>query len=304
MKILITGSNGLLGQKLVHLLRNRDDVELLATSQDLNRITNSEGYHYRTLDITNMEDVSEMLTSFKPDVVINTAAMTQVDLCEKLRKECRLVNVGAVAYLISACQKIDAHLIQLSTDFVFNGEGGPYKEDDTPDPLSYYAKCKYDAEQLIINSGLKKWTIARTIIIYGVAEQMSRSNIVLWAMDALQKGEPLRIVDDQFRAPTLAEDLANACWLLAENEAKGIFHISGPETFSIYELVQKIGDHFVWDHSHVEAVKTETLKQIAKRPSKTGFILDKARAEIGYTPHTFEEGLSLVAEQLHSLSSL
>ena len=303
MKILITGSNGLLGQKLVHALRVREDVELLATSQDVNRISTSDGYLYRTLDITNMEDVDEMISGFEPDAVINTAAMTQVDLCEELREKCRQVNVGAVAYLIAACKKVNAHFIQLSTDFVFNGEEGPYGEEDVPDPLSYYAQSKYDAEQLIINSGLSHWSIVRTIIIYGVAEQMSRSNIVLWAMDALQKREPLKIVNDQYRAPTLAEDLAEGCISIAAKKASGIYHISGPETFSIFELVQRIGNYFGWAHNHVQAVSTDSLAQKAKRPPRTGFILDKAMKEIEYAPKTFEEGLEIVAEQLQSLAS-
>ncbi len=298
MKILITGSNGLLGQKLVHLLKGRRDCELLATSQGENRISDKEGYAYSELDITVLEEVMKIVEDFRPDCIINTAAMTQVDLCEDLKEKCRLINVGAVGFLIAASKKVNAHFIQLSTDFVFDGENGPYSEEDKPNPLSYYAKSKLDAELLIQNSGLKNWSIVRTIIIYGVAEQMSRSNIVLWAMDALQKGEMLKIVDDQFRSPTFAEDLAVACFEIAKRKANGIYHISGPETFSILEMIMKIGTYFGWNTRNVQAVSSDSLNQKAKRPPRTGFVLDKAKTDLDYDPLTLEEGLSVLAEQL------
>jgi len=298
MKILITGSNGLLGQKLVHLLKGRRDCELFATSQGENRISDKEGYTYSELDITVLEEVMKIVEDFRPDCIINTAAMTQVDLCEDLKEKCRLINVGAVGFLIAASKKVNAHFIQLSTDFVFDGENGPYSEEDKPNPLSYYAKSKLDAELLIQNSGLKNWSIGRTIIIYGVAEQMSRSNIVLWAMDALQKGEMLKIVDDQFRSPTFAEDLAVACFEIAKRKANGIYHISGPETFSILEMIMKIGTYFGWNTRNVQAVSSDSLNQKAKRPPRTGFVLDKAKTDLDYDPLTLEEGLSVLAEQL------
>ena len=199
-KLLITGSNGLLGQKLVHQTALRNDLDVLATSRGANRISTTEGYTYQELDITSSEEINRVFEAFQPDVVINTAAMTNVDACESDKEGCWKLNVDAVDYLIEASRKHDTHLIHLSTDFIFDGEGGPYREEDTPNPLSYYGQSKYEAEQRMINSGLTKWSIARTIIVYGIAENMSRSNIVLWAKGALEKGTPLNIVDDQFRA--------------------------------------------------------------------------------------------------------
>jgi len=303
MKILITGSNGLLGQKLVHLLRNDRSVELIASSQGQNRISEKEGYFYEEMDISVLEDVQSVISKHQPDAVINTAAMTQVDLCEDLREKCRLLNVASVGFLIAACKSINAHFIQLSTDFVFDGEDGPYREEDVPNPLSYYAQSKLDAEILVQNSGLQHWSIARTIIIYGVAEQMSRSNIVLWAMDALQKEEALKIVDDQFRAPTLAEDLAVGCLEIAKRKANGIFHLSGPETMSILNLVHRVARHFNWSSELVKATKSFELKQKAKRPPKTGFILDKAKHILDYDPRTLEEGLDIISAQLQKSTS-
>ena len=221
MKILITGSNGLLGQKLVKLLANKDGIVLLATSKGKNRISDQRGYEYKSLDITNQLEVEAIFDEFKPDTVINTAAMTNVDACESDKELCWDLNVNAVKHQIKAAEKHQSHYIHLSTDFVFDGEAGPYKETDQPNPLSYYGESKHEAEKLVKEANTK-WSIARTIIVYGMVEDMSRSNIVLWAKEALEKGNPLTIVDDQFRSPTLAEDLAMGCWLIAEKQATGI----------------------------------------------------------------------------------
>lgn len=297
MKILITGSNGLLGQKLVALLANKEKITLLATSKGANRISNTNGYQYQSLDITNENEVATIFNSFKPDTIINTAAMTNVDSCESLQKECWELNVTAVEFLIKYAEEHQAHLVHLSTDFVFDGENGPYKETDQANPLSYYGKSKLAAEELVQQANTK-WSIVRTIIVYGVAENMSRSNIVLWAKQALEKGDPLTIVDDQFRSPTLAEDLAMGCWLIAEKEATGIFHLSGKDLMSIIELVYRVADFYGYDKTNIQPVKSNSLNQAAKRPPKTGFILDKAVNELGYNPCSFEEGLAIVDEQL------
>ena len=301
MKILITGSNGLLGQKLVKLLAEKNNIQLLATSKGKNRISNKIGYQYQSLDITNKEEVINTFKEFQPTTVINTAAMTNVDACESNKVLCWDLNVNAVKHLIEASEQFNAHLIHLSTDFVFDGENGPYKEEDEPNPLSYYGKSKYEAEKLLQQSNIK-WSIARTIIVYGIGENMSRSNIVLWAKEALEKGSQLTIVDDQFRSPTLAEDLAMGCWLIAEKEAQGIYHISGKDVMSIIELVYRVADFYGLNKSIVKPIKSQSLNQAAKRPPKTGFVLDKAVNGLGYSPCSFEEGLSILTQQLESIS--
>ena len=299
MKVLLTGSNGLLGQKLVKLFASNEEVTLLATSVGKNRISNTNGYSYKSLDITNKTEVENCIQEFQPDVVINTAAMTNVDACENDKENCWKLNVDAVDYLIEACENVDAHLVHLSTDFVFDGEEGPYREDDIPNPLSYYGDSKFEAEKRIQQSNIR-WSIVRTIIVYGVGEEMSRSNIVLWAKEALEKGDPLTIVNDQFRSPTLAEDLAMGCWLIAKQKAYGIYHISGKDLMSVIDLVYRVADFYGYDKSIISPISSSTLNQAAKRPPKTGFILDKAIKDVNYTPHSFEEGLQILTDQLGS----
>lgn len=225
-KILITGSNGLLGQKLVSLLKN--DHQLLATSSGQNIINDKSNYSYSSLDITDAKSVELLFHSFKPDVVINTAAMTNVDGCEDEKDKCFDINVKAVQTLADLCQDSNAHLIHISTDFIFDGQDGPYKEDDLANPLSYYGKSKYESE-LVLDESKANWTILRTIILYGTADNLKRNNIVLWGRKALKDGQSLNIIDDQFRSPTLAEDLAQACRLALEKNALGIYNASGKD---------------------------------------------------------------------------
>ena len=300
MKVLLTGCNGLLGQKILHKLRIDSTVELVATSKGKNRITEKTGYDYIDLDISNNSSVHKIIIYEKPNVVINTAAITDVDLCEDQRKFCDALNADAVKYLADACNSIDAHLIHISTDFIFDGENGPYVEDDEPNPLSYYGLSKLKSEK-ILQAHSVRWTILRTTLLFGVTESLNNTNIVLWAKDALEKEEPINIIDDQFRAPTLAEDLADICILAAKKKALGIFNASGNDIMSIYEIVERIAKHYGNSTENINKISTITLNQKAIRPLKTGFILDKLINELGYNPHSFEECLTIIDKQLKEL---
>jgi dTDP-4-dehydrorhamnose reductase len=185
----------------------------------------------------------------------------------------------------------------LSTDFIFNGTHGPVTEEETPEPLSYYGHSKWKAEQLVMQQA-KSWAIARTVLVYGIVSDMSRSNIVLWAKGALESGKTINVVCDQFRTPTLAEDLASGCALIADKKAQGIYNISGRDYMSVFDLVYKVATYWKLDKSLLNMSTSEGIKQPAKRPPITGFILDKAIKELGYKPHSFEEGLAVLDQQL------
>jgi dTDP-4-dehydrorhamnose reductase len=290
MRILITGSNGLLGQKIVAQFE-KEGKSYLATSLGPNRNPDCPQDNYRPLDITSFNEINDMIKVEGIDAIINTAAMTNVDACEEDEEKCRKINVKGVENLYSAAEENNVFLVHVSTDFVFDGENGPYKEDDERNPLSIYATSKRDSEDILMKGNYNDWAILRTIIVFGQGNNLSRSNIVLWAKDALKSGKELTIVDDQFRAPTWAADLAWACIKAAEIKAKGVFHISGPETFSIFELVCRIADFHGWEKSVVQPISSSTLNQKAKRPPKTGFDISKAREVLGYSPLTLEESL-------------
>lgn len=298
-KIIVTGSNGLLGQKLIDKLRYHTEYELIATSKGENRHPDADGYIYESLDITNSKELNSLFEKYKPYAVIHTAAMTNVDQCESEPELCRQLNVEAVENIIKLAKAQGFYVVHLSTDFIFDGEQGPYKEEDQPNPLSLYGQSKLDAENLFIDSGIE-YSILRTIIVYGVAAKMSRSNLVLWAKSALEKGDKINVVNDQFRMPTLAEDLAQACILALDKKAQGIYHISGKDYMSVIEMVRRIARYFKLSEDMIVETNSNNLNQAAKRPPRTGFVLDKAIRELNYNPHSFEEGLAVVEKQLQN----
>ncbi|MCL9967946.1 MAG: NAD(P)-dependent oxidoreductase [Aquirufa antheringensis] len=299
-RLLITGSNGLLGQKLVELLRKQANVDLIATARGVNRLPVTDGYTYASLDITVQEEVNAVFDQFKPEIVIHTAAMTNVDTCETDQEGCDLLNVDAVAFIIQACEKHNSYLCHLSTDFIFDGAAGPYTEEGIANPISYYGESKLKAEQLLLASSIR-WSIARTVLVYGIVPDMSRSNIVLWVKKSLEEGKTIQVVTDQFRTPTLAEDLAIGCWLLAKDEVEGIFNISGSDFLTPYEMAVMTADYYGLDKSLLQKADSSTFQQTAKRPARTGFVLDKAKKVLGYAPRTFQEGIALMAQQVADL---
>jgi dTDP-4-dehydrorhamnose reductase len=296
-KVLITGSNGLLGQKLTDLYLRVPEVQLIATGLNQNRHPEEEGFIYELLDISDEKQVHDVIGRHKPDCIINTAAMTNVDACEENKKLCDALNVNAVKYLCEAAEKAGAHLIHLSTDFIFDGEAGPYKEIDKPNPLSYYGESKLKGEN-IVKQDCSKWAIIRTVLVYGLVTDMSRSNIVLWAKESLEKNREIHVVDDQFRSPTLAEDLAMGCFLVESQQKTGIYNISGKDQLNIFELVARVAKKYDLSMDNVHRTNSSSLNQKAVRPPVTGFDLSKSIIELGYQPHSLSEGMDLLDEQV------
>ncbi|MBL7840807.1 MAG: NAD(P)-dependent oxidoreductase [Cyclobacteriaceae bacterium] len=296
MKILVTGANGLLGQKLVSLLQEKEDIELIATARGKSVQTITRGTFYM-LDVTDKNQVDTLISATKPDVIIHTAAMTQVDDCETKRDACVLNNVTAVEHLIEACSKNGVHLVHVSTDFIFDGTHGPLDETAEPNPVNFYGESKLAAERLIQASNIS-WSILRTVLVYGVTNDMSRSNIVLWVKKSLEEGKTISVVNDQWRTPTLAEDLAQGCYLAAVKKATGVFNISGKDFVTPFDIATQTATFFGLDPSLIQPTDSTKFRQPARRPMKTGFIIDKAKKELGYEPHSFLEGLEILSKQL------
>jgi len=296
-RVLITGSNGLLGQKLVELLCQNSSIQTIATARGDNRLPFTDSYDYHAMDITDPHQIETVIALTKPDVIIHTAAMTNVDQCEMQKEACWKQNVTAVEFLVEACKNHNIFLVHVSTDFIFDGKAGPYTEEAKPNPISFYGWSKYAAEKAIIHSDIK-WAIARTVLVYGIAHDMSRSNIILWVKKSLEEGKNIQVVTDQFRTPTLAEDLAQGCFLIADQEAEGIFNISGKELYTPYEMAITAADYFGLDKSLISQTDASAFSQPAKRPPRTGFDLTKSENVLGYKPHSFLEGIALLATQI------
>jgi len=280
---------------LLNLLQHQADVDLIGTTRSGVQLPYRASY--ARLDITKANDVTHFLQSLRPQVVIHTAAMTQVDECELNQDACWYVNVEAVRHLTRACSGFPCYFMYLSTDFIFSGAYGPLDENDAPAPANFYGRSKLAGEQIVAASGLP-YSIVRTALVYGVTHDQVRTNIVLWVKQSLEQGKVIRVVNDQWRTPTLAEDLAVGCWSATSLRATGIYHVSGDDLLSPYQMALRTAEHFQLDASLIRPVDSEALRQAARRPPRTGFIIEKARRELGYQPHNFAEGLKIVAQQL------
>ena len=292
-RILITGCHGLLGQKLHQLLSPTNAI----VGVDLSPETHLSGqfFQYIPLDITRRSELTDMVVETRPGFIINTAAMTAVDLCEEDRDQCWRVNVMAVENLIRAAKKAGTHIIQLSSDYVFDGLKPPYRETDPTRPLGFYGKSKLASENALRGSGVTH-TIVRTQVLYGVAPQV-RPNFVAFVLDRLGGEGELRIVDDQRGTPTLADDLARGIARIIQLRKQGIYHISGRESISRYDFATKIAQQFGEDPQRIKPIKTSELNQKAPRPPDSSFCLDKIQKELLLDTHDIAGGLREYQQQ-------
>ncbi|MEN8186648.1 MAG: SDR family oxidoreductase [Bacteroidota bacterium] len=294
--ILITGSNGLLGQNLIKLLTAKNTYNIYGVSRGENRIKNKAGYTYNNIDITDNEKLGAFIHKIQPDVIIHTAAMTNVDQCELNKEECDLINVDVVKNLVEFCQELNIHLIHISTDFIFDGEKGYYKEEDKPNPINYYGLSKLRSEQILTNSKVKH-TILRTILVFGLTDEL-KSNIVLWVKNNVENKKQINVVTDQLRMPTLVDDLAKACIYAFENGVEGVFNVSSNTLMSIYEVALAVADAFNLDKTYINPIPTSLLDQPARRPFKTGFDLTKSINQLNLQSLSFVENLQTFKNQL------
>lgn len=295
-RLLVVGSNGLLGQKVVELFVRGSSAEITASSVELTPVRTLHSVTYRQTDITSKKDVKALVSAVEPTVIINCAAMTNVDACETERELAWKINVSGVEHLADAAKRANAALVHISTDYVFDGKHGPYSEDDRPEPLSYYGKTKLASENILRASDVT-YLILRTMVLYGHAEGV-KSNFALWLIESLQKKNSVNVVDDQIGNPTLVDDLAYAVMRAVELRKWGLYHVAGRDILSRYDFAVKLAAVFGLDPGLITPIKTEQLKQPAPRPLQSGLVTLKAETEIGYRPSTVEEGLLIVKSQL------
>lgn len=297
--VLITGANGLLGRKLIEILSSRASLEVIATGLGESRLPESYTgvYQWATMDITSQKNVRDVFEQYKPSIVIHAAAMTQADACEDNQEKAFQVNVKGTRHLIEASKAVGAYFVFLSTDFVFDGERGPYSEEDQPNPVNYYGQTKLVSENDLKESGLH-WSVLRTVLVYGAAEGLSRSNIILWVRQSLMEGKTIQVVTDQIRTPTLVEDLAEACLLTILKKPKGIFHVSGEDVLTPFQMAELTADYFGLDKNLLEPVNASSFTQSAKRPPQTGFKIEKVQNELGFKPKSFTDGIGILVKQL------
>jgi dTDP-4-dehydrorhamnose reductase len=293
--VLITGANGFLGYYLTKQLLEKN-YSVLATGKGTNRLPFRESlFTYRSMDFTSKEDVAAVFEKSKPAFVVHCGAISKPDGCEQDKEGALLANVSGTIHLLEAAAKQKAHFIFLSTDFVFDGKKGFYKEEDQRAPVNYYGHTKVLAEDEVMQYPFS-WSIVRTVLVYGQTFS-GRENIVSNTAKALKEGRTLKIFDDQVRTPTYVEDLASGITAIIDKNFRGICHLSGEDIKTPYDIAVETANYLGLDPLLISPVKESDFDQPAKRPLKTGFDISKARSELNYKPMSFAEGLKQTFSQ-------
>lgn len=293
-KVLITGANGFVGYYLTQQLLQKG-FYVIATGKGECRLPfHQENFIYQSLDFTNREEVELSFKKHQPQVVVHCGALSKPDECELNKDAAFCVNVTGTIHLLNAAAKNNCFFIFLSTDFVFSGEKGMYKEDDERQPVNYYGETKMLAEDEV-KKYLPAWAIVRTVLVYG-KPFLSRQNILTMVANALRKGEELNIFNDQVRTPTYVEDLAKAIVSIIEKKAGGLYHISGEDVLTPYQMAKAVAKHLQLDETLIHQVKESDFLQPARRPLITGFDISKAKKDLHFQPVSFSEGLKKTFE--------
>ena len=278
--ILIIGVNGFLGSNILQLRKTKEvrDLNYQFLAADIENSNVPIDITFYHINITNPQDTLKKIEIISPDVILLTAAMTNVDQNEVDKDLAITINTEGPKNVLEACKKTNSKLIFMSTDFIFDGisKEGNYNENDTPNPLSYYAKTKYEAEQAIINSEIE-YTICRTAVLYGWNKE--KQNFITWVISKLQQNEPIQIVTDQLNSPTFVKNLAEILIKLIEKDAKGIYHTVGDCTLNRYEMALKCAEIFNLKKELISPI--ESIEQKAIRPKNAGLNISKLKGLIG-----------------------
>lgn len=294
-RVLIIGANGLVGQKLTEIFSHDRRFDLLISARQSEAYNQAASFGYVQLDASHLATVKELVWNFSPEIIINAAAYTDVDGCEREKELSWKANVTAVENLVAASRLVGARVIHISTDYVFDGKAGPYDETAIPNPLSYYGKEKLASENAVRASG-ENWAIVRTMVVYGVAAKVKK-NFAIWLAQELKKGNKVNIVSDQFGNTTLADDLAHGIYELVRQNKRGLYHMAGSDILSRFEFARKLAHEFGFDSSLIHPIKTAELNQLAARPLQSGLITLKAQAELGVTFPSIDESLRTFKRQ-------
>ncbi|MBM4179033.1 MAG: dTDP-4-dehydrorhamnose reductase [Ignavibacteria bacterium] len=288
--ITIIGAGSTTAASLIPILLQETDAPLqLVSSRPLAyedvRITQS------TIDVRDKNVLKETIMKSQPEVIINLAAVTNVDKCESDKQTCWDVNVTLVENLARLARIVDARMVHVSTDYVFDGQKGPYAETAVPHPISYYGKSKLAGENACIVGSMQA-AVVRTNVVYGPF--VERPDFVRWVLDALESRTPIRVVNDQYSNPTYVDDISESILRIIQKKRSGIYHVGGADYCSRYEFALRIAEFFRADPSNISPVTTAELKQPARRPLKGGLITLKAETDLGMKMRGIESGLSTI----------
>ncbi|HVZ57538.1 MAG TPA: SDR family oxidoreductase [Chitinophagaceae bacterium] len=289
-RILVTGANGFVGYHLVRELLARG-AEVLATGRGPCRIETAglSGFRYAPLDFTDPFAVYDLFEAYRPALVIHAGAMGRPDDCELHPWDCHVVNVEGTLHLLANAEDLGSFFVFVSTDLVFDGQYGMYREEDLPGPVNVYGRSKRDAEEAV-QQYAGDWAIIRTVLVYG-RPVPGKPQFLFTMKEKLENGETYRVVDDQFRTPTYVGDLVHGMISLLDRRATGIYHLAGSDLLTPFDMAWQAADMLKLDTRLLQRVNTADIGHAARRPARTGLVLEKARRDLDYRPVSFAEGL-------------
>ena len=281
--LLITGAYGQLGDACVKFLKNNYNITLSGVSPS------DGGVH---LDIRSKSSIKKVLSDIAPDVILNLAALTDVDGCELEPQQAKDINFSGVKNL---CRDFSGHFIQISTDYVFDGESGPYSEEYQPNPKSVYGKTKLSADNWLLDN-YSKSTIIRTNILYSYTKR-TKASFLKWVVDSLNDNQNIKVVNDQWNNPTWTESLSSVIYKIIDNQAFDLYHYGDRDILNRFDFSILISKVFNLDSSLIMPISSDELNQIAPRPRKSGLITKKIESELGIIPKSVETCLNEIRKQ-------
>jgi dTDP-4-dehydrorhamnose reductase len=279
MRITVTGANGLVGSRLCRLLVVEGHL-VTAVARGERRIVGD--FDYLSCDLTDHEGAARALASACPEVIVHTASMTEVDACERDPDAAWAANVLAAAHVARQARATGAHLVHVSTDYVFDGQGGPYDEEARPNPSGVYARTKWLGEEAVrLLAG--SWAIARTAVVYGYPPSQ-RPNFGSWLLGALRQGKPAPLFVDQYVSPSLALNVAELLAELAERRLPGVWNVAGAEVVNRMEFGEALADVFALDRRLLVPTTLAEAGMASPRPPRSGLRVDKALGALNARP--------------------
>ena len=286
MKILVIGASGLVGNALFRAFASKHEIIGTFSAHPIGNLIR--------LDITNKAEVEGIFRRFMPDVVLLSAGLTNVELCEERQDLCQKINVEGTKNVVECIANLPAKLVFFSSDYIFDGRNGPYSETDTPNPINVYGLAKLEAETLIRNE-LKNYLIIRSTVIYGWEPQAK--NFIMSLLKNVELGKEMRVPNDQIGTPTYAINLAEIVKELVERNKIGIYNVAGCDPVSRYDFALVAADVFGLNKRLIVPVSTVELNQRAKRPLRAGLKIDKVCREVSTEPVGAREGLELMKNE-------